>query len=71
MCGSGTFTWCEVGRWSRVHRLMAASAHNARGGVLQQFEDDSPGGFDWRGNETLVIQRGLNLETLSVRSLKQ
>ena len=53
-----------------VHRLMAASARDARGGVLQQFEDDSPVGFDWRGNETLVIQRGLNLETLSVRSLK-
>ncbi|MFN7018766.1 MAG: hypothetical protein ACK4RG_05765 [Fimbriimonadales bacterium] len=54
-----------------VHRLTAASARNARGGVLQQFEDDSPVGFDWRGNETLVIQRGLDLETLSVRSLKR
>lgn len=53
-----------------VHRLMAASARDARGGVLQQLEDDSPAGFDWRGNETLVIQRGSNLEMLSVRSLK-
>ncbi|MDM7461142.1 MAG: hypothetical protein P3X24_005765, partial [bacterium] len=53
-----------------VRRLTAMSGREARGGVLQQFEDDSSVGFDWRGNETLVIQRGLDLETLSVRSLK-
>ncbi|MFN4032127.1 MAG: hypothetical protein ACK4ME_00655 [Fimbriimonadales bacterium] len=55
----------------KVHRLISVSALEARGGVTQEFAHDAVTGFDWRGNETLVIQRELNLETLSVRPLRQ
>ncbi|MFN3690341.1 MAG: hypothetical protein ACK4UU_05375, partial [Fimbriimonadales bacterium] len=55
----------------RVCRLISASASEARGGVLREFKYDAFAGFDWRDNETLVIQRNLMLETLSVRALER
>jgi hypothetical protein len=44
---------------------------NTRGGVIRGLAQCDTYGFDWRDNETLVLQRGDELEMISVRRLWQ
>lgn len=54
-----------------VRTLSAAHPNEARGDVVSKLETTGCVGFDWRDNETLVIQRGEELEQVSIRRLRQ
>ncbi len=54
-----------------VRTLYTAHPKEARGGVVRELETTGCIGFDWRDNETLVIQRREELEQVSIRRLWQ
>lgn len=54
-----------------VRTLHTTHPKEARGGVISALEATGCIGFDWRDNETLVIQRGEELEQVSIRRLRQ
>lgn len=54
-----------------VRTLYATQPKSAQGGVVSELGTFGFYGFDWRDNDTLVIQRGDDLEIVSVRRLWQ
>ncbi|MCS7300774.1 MAG: hypothetical protein NZ556_04385 [Fimbriimonadales bacterium] len=54
-----------------VRRLSTARPKEARGGIVSALETAKTVGFDWRDDETLVVQRGAELELVSLRRLHQ
>jgi len=54
-----------------VRTLHTAQSKSAQGGIVSELETLGFYGFDWRDNESLVIQRGDDLEMVSVRRLWQ
>lgn len=55
----------------KIRRLVGFEPKGATQGTVSEYDADSIVGFDWRGNDTLVIQRGEELELVSVRRLGQ
>ncbi|OYT70267.1 MAG: hypothetical protein CFK48_06510 [Armatimonadetes bacterium CP1_7O] len=54
-----------------VRTVSTQRPQNTRGGVIRGLAQCDTYGFDWRDNETLVLQRGDELEMISVRRLWQ
>ncbi|MCS7208896.1 MAG: hypothetical protein NZ874_04915 [Fimbriimonadales bacterium] len=54
-----------------VRTLYAAYPGSARGGLVSELYETKCIGFDWRDDEALVIQRGAELELVTIRRLRQ
>ncbi|MDW8107041.1 MAG: hypothetical protein RMK45_06130 [Armatimonadota bacterium] len=55
----------------KIRRLLGFYPKGTTQGTVSEYDTASIVGFDWRDNETLVIQRGKELELVSVRRLGQ
>lgn len=53
----------------KIRQLLGMEPKDAPRGMVSKYEADSIVGFDWRGSDTLVIQRGRELELISIRSI--
>ncbi|GIV07216.1 MAG: hypothetical protein KatS3mg017_0935 [Fimbriimonadales bacterium] len=60
----------DIGRGT-VRTVSTQQPQNTRGGIIRELAHCNTYGFDWRDNETLVLQRGDELEIVSVRRLWQ